>query len=118
MKKKERKSKQLTRSANNRVLGGVLGGFANYLGWNANVLRVLYLIVTALTSFIPGIVIYIVLYVTMPADPDQQDMWSYLREQIPKVREFDLNSLNFKRKELHDVEEEDVKSDDDADKKE
>ncbi|KRM03730.1 PspC domain-containing protein [Limosilactobacillus gastricus] len=116
--KKRRKQKQLTRSADNRVLGGVLGGFANYLGWNANVLRVLYLIVTALTSFLPGIVIYIVLYVTMPADPQQQDMWSYLRDQIPKIREFDFNSLNFKRKELHDVEEKDVKDANDEDKKE
>ncbi len=116
--KKRRKQKQLTRSADNRVLGGVLGGFANYLGWNANVLRVLYLIVTALTSFLPGIVIYIVLYVTMPADPQQQDMWSYLRDQIPKIREFVFNSLNFKRKELHDVEEKDVKDANDEDKKE
>jgi len=35
--------KKLYRSMRNKVLGGVFGGMAAYLGWNANVMRILFL---------------------------------------------------------------------------
>ena len=34
--------KKLYRSMRNKVLGGVFGGMAAYLGWNANVMRILF----------------------------------------------------------------------------
>ncbi|MDN5945435.1 MAG: PspC domain-containing protein, partial [Lactiplantibacillus plantarum] len=39
-------TKQKLTKSNNRVFAGVLGGIAEYLNWNANVLRVLYVILT------------------------------------------------------------------------
>ncbi|UQS83524.1 PspC domain-containing protein [Bombilactobacillus thymidiniphilus] len=34
------------RSATNRVFGGVLGGLADYFDWNANVLRIIWVLAT------------------------------------------------------------------------
>lgn len=100
---------QLTRSASNRLLGGVLGGIAQYFKWNATAVRVIYLILTALTNFIPGIVIYVVLYVTMPPDPEQQDLWSFLTKQVD-LDHWDWKKPGQPRQTLTDVEEHDVKS--------
>lgn len=101
--------RQLTRSANNRMLGGVLGGIAQYFNWNATAVRIVFLLLTALTNFIPGLVIYVVLYVTLPPDPKQQDLWSFLTKQVD-LEHWDWKKPGQARQTLTDVEEHDVKS--------
>ncbi|WP_137597247.1 PspC domain-containing protein [Paucilactobacillus kaifaensis] len=49
-----------------KVFAGVLGGFAEYLGWDKTLVRVGYAAVTLFTAFIPGILLYIVAAVVMP----------------------------------------------------
>lgn len=56
----------LRRSRSNRVLGGVLGGFAEHYGWDATVLRVVYVVVSILSAAFPGILIYLAAWVVMP----------------------------------------------------
>lgn len=51
------KKKNLTRSHKNRILGGVLGGVAEYFGWNVTITRLIYVLIT-LAAF-PGIIFYI-----------------------------------------------------------
>ena len=46
------------RSGTNYKIAGVLGGIAEHFGWNANVLRVLWLLLT-ITHAIPGVIIYL-----------------------------------------------------------
>lgn len=52
-------------STTNRMLAGVFGGLAEYFDMNANLLRVLWVLVTLATGIIPGIAIYIVAAILM-----------------------------------------------------
>ena len=56
----------LRRSRQHRMIAGVCGGLAEWLGWDATVVRVLYVVVSALSAAFPGIVAYIVLWMVMP----------------------------------------------------
>lgn len=56
------------RSATDRVFGGVLGGIAEHFDWNANVTRVLYVILTV-TPMFPGLIVYLILWLLMK-DPE------------------------------------------------
>ncbi|MCH9652028.1 MAG: PspC domain-containing protein [Deltaproteobacteria bacterium] len=56
----------LHRSRNNRVLGGVCGGIAEWLDWNPTLVRVAYFLVSVLSAGFPGALVYIVLWMLMP----------------------------------------------------
>ena len=56
----------LHRSRRNRMLGGVCGGLAAWLGWSPNLVRVLYVIVSIISVAFPGILAYVVLWLLMP----------------------------------------------------
>jgi phage shock protein C len=58
----------LHRSRNNRILAGVCGGMAEWLGWNPTLVRVLFVLVSVLSAAFPGIIVYLVLWVLMPLD--------------------------------------------------
>ena len=60
------KLSKLHRSKNNRMIAGVMGGIAEYLGWSPTWVRLLFVIVSCLSAAVPGILIYIVLWVVMP----------------------------------------------------
>ena len=57
---------KLHRSQNNRMIAGVMGGVADYLGWNPTVTRILFVLVSCLSVAVPGILIYLVLWFIMP----------------------------------------------------
>ncbi len=61
--------KRLYRSRHERSLLGVCGGFGEYLEVDPTIVRVLYLVGTMLTGFIPGIFVYFALALIMPAEP-------------------------------------------------
>jgi phage shock protein PspC (stress-responsive transcriptional regulator) len=54
----------LTRPKQGRVIAGVCAGLAERFGWNANLVRLLFLLSCLLPG--PQFVIYIVLWVLMP----------------------------------------------------
>ena len=56
----------LHRSKNQRVLAGVCGGIADWLGWNPTAVRVLFVGWSALSAAFPGILVYLVLWLVMP----------------------------------------------------
>jgi phage shock protein PspC (stress-responsive transcriptional regulator) len=56
----------LVRSRSNRLIAGVCGGFAEWLGWNPTTFRVLFVIVSILSVAFPGILVYLVLWLVMP----------------------------------------------------
>ena len=58
----------LLRSKHNRVIAGVCGGIAEWLGWNPTTVRVLYVVVSILSAAFPGILVYIVLWIAMPTE--------------------------------------------------
>jgi len=58
---------RLTRSRNNKWIAGICGGIAEYFGWDADLLRLVWLVLTVGTVFCGGI-IYLVLWLIMPQD--------------------------------------------------
>ena len=60
---------ELKRS-NDRYLGGVCGGIAEYLKVNPLLVRIVWSILTIFTIMIPGLIVYIILWNTM-MPPDE-----------------------------------------------
>jgi phage shock protein PspC (stress-responsive transcriptional regulator) len=56
----------LKRSQRNKMIAGVCGGFAEWLGWDPTIVRVLFVLVSVISAAFPGILVYLVLWVLMP----------------------------------------------------
>lgn len=59
-------SNSLRRSRDSRIIAGVCGGLAEWLGWDPTVLRILYVVVSIVSAAFPGILAYIILWILMP----------------------------------------------------
>ncbi|WP_230658633.1 PspC domain-containing protein [Psychrobacter sp. I-STPA10] len=57
---------RLHRSRNHRMIAGVMGGIAEYLGWSPTLTRILFVVVSTASAAVPGILIYIILWLIMP----------------------------------------------------
>jgi len=55
-----------TRSRNDRILAGVMGGIAQRFGWNPTMVRVIFVIVSIASAAFPGILVYLILWLLMP----------------------------------------------------
>ena len=55
----------LRRSRRHRIVAGVCGGLAEWLGWRPVVVRVLFVLIGAL-PVLPGIVVYVALWLLIP----------------------------------------------------
>ena len=55
------------KKSRSKVLAGVCGGIAEWLGWDPTLVRVLYVIVSIASVAFPGILIYLLLWLIMPA---------------------------------------------------
>ena len=63
------RQRRLRRSEDDRVIAGVCGGIAAYLGSDVTWVRIAWVIITLLTSALPMIVIYILLAAVLPTAP-------------------------------------------------
>jgi len=54
------------RKSNNRMIAGVCGGIAEWLGWDPTVVRVLYVVISIVSVAFPGILFYLLLWFVMP----------------------------------------------------
>ena len=61
---------RFTRSRSDRMIAGVMGGIARRLGWDANLLRIVFVLVSVLSAAFPGIVVYLILWLLMPQGND------------------------------------------------
>ena len=61
-------TRTFARSCNDRVLVGVVGGIAARFGWSPTLLRVVYVLVAALSAAFPGILVYLILWMLMPEE--------------------------------------------------
>ena len=59
----------LYRSRRHKILGGVCGGIADWLGWDPTTVRVLYVLGSILSAAFPGTIVYIVLWIVVPKAP-------------------------------------------------
>ncbi|HXG58988.1 MAG TPA: PspC domain-containing protein [Thermoanaerobaculia bacterium] len=51
----------LHRSRRNRMIAGVCGGIAEWLGWDPTLVRIAYVLVSILSAAFPGLIVYIIL---------------------------------------------------------
>ncbi|MCC7257186.1 MAG: PspC domain-containing protein [Gammaproteobacteria bacterium] len=58
--------KRTWRRSRNRIVSGVCAGLADYYGVEPNFVRIFYVLTSAASVFVPGIVIYLVLWAMMP----------------------------------------------------
>lgn len=54
--------------SNNRIIAGVCGGIAEWRGFDPAVVRLAYMVVSAFTGMIPGMIIYLILWAIMPGE--------------------------------------------------
>ncbi len=58
----------LRRSSTNRMIAGVCGGLAEWMGWDPTIVRILYVLVSIFSVAFPGILVYLVLWFVMPKE--------------------------------------------------
>ncbi len=63
------KNRKLYRSQSNRMIGGVCGGMAEYFSIDANLMRLLWVVLVFLGG--SGIIIYLASLIIIPSNPDQ-----------------------------------------------
>jgi phage shock protein PspC (stress-responsive transcriptional regulator) len=61
-------SRRLTRSHDDRMVCGVLGGLARYFAFDSAWLRIVYALGTFFTAVVPGIIVYAMLALIIPGD--------------------------------------------------
>ena len=61
------RARPLRRSRRERVIGGVCGGLASWLGWTPQRVRVVYVVLSIFPA-VPGIVLYLLLWLFIPLE--------------------------------------------------
>jgi len=56
----------LMRSREDRIIAGVCGGIAEWLGWSSTTVRILFVLISVLSAAFPGILVYVLLWLFMP----------------------------------------------------
>ncbi len=62
--------KTLSRSLNDRMIAGVMGGIAHRFGWNPTLVRIVFVLISIGSAAFPGILIYLILWLLMPNEAD------------------------------------------------
>ena len=52
----------------NGIIAGVCGGIADSFGWDPTLVRVLYVVISTLSAAVPGILIYVILWLVIPSE--------------------------------------------------
>ena len=68
------KNKKLYKSTNNKMLSGVCAGFADFIGIDPTIVRVIYALASFFTGGFPGVIIYIMLAIIIPEDNGMIDI--------------------------------------------
>ncbi|HEY0512677.1 MAG TPA: PspC domain-containing protein [Thermoanaerobaculia bacterium] len=59
----------LYRSRRHRMIAGVCGGMADWLGWKPTVVRIVYVLLSIASVGFPGTIAYVILWIAMPQEP-------------------------------------------------
>lgn len=60
--------KRLYRSRRDKMIAGVVGGMGEYFDIDPTILRVAYVLLSVLTVFFPGILVYVILVLIIPKE--------------------------------------------------
>ena len=62
--------KVLRRSRTNKMIGGVMGGLAEYFSLDPSLVRIMYVVGSIFSAAFPGILVYVIMWVVIPkAEP-------------------------------------------------
>ncbi len=53
----------------NRVLGGVLAGFAEYVNFDVGLVRLIYVLLSLFSAGFPGLLVYVIFWAVTPEKP-------------------------------------------------
>lgn len=107
---RESRRKRLTRSGSDRIIAGVFGGFGQYFNCPANFLRVAYVILSILSGIVPGIIIYAIMVLIMPPDPQHPGILGLIKGLTELQERMTIShDQRRQRRTLTDVEEKDIK---------
>lgn len=59
-------TRRITRSKTDRMIAGVCGGIAAYLGVDPTLVRVGYVLLSFLSAAFPGLLLYVILWAVIP----------------------------------------------------
>ena len=62
-------SQPLMRVRQGKLIAGVCGGIAKWLGWDPTLVRLGYVVLSVISAGFPGLLIYILLWILMPLEP-------------------------------------------------
>lgn len=62
-------AKQLYRSSANKMVGGVIGGLAEYFDIDVSLIRLIFVLFLVLTGLFPLALVYIIWWVIVPEKP-------------------------------------------------
>lgn len=61
-------NRRFYRKSNDKIIGGVCSGLADYIGMNTGIIRLLALVGIAASGFFPGLLLYILCVIIVPQD--------------------------------------------------
>lgn len=73
----------LYRSNRQNMIAGVMGGIAERFGWNANLLRLIFVVISVMSAAFPGILVYLVLWLIMP-----KKQYSIEQDKVQQVQDY------------------------------
>jgi len=59
------------KKSSNKMIAGVCGGLAEWLGWDPTIVRIGYVLISIFSIAFPGILVYIILWVVMPTSDSE-----------------------------------------------
>jgi len=62
--------RKLYRSRADKMLAGALGGWAEYLNVDSSFVRIGYVVLTLLTGIFPGFILYVLMVIIIPVEPE------------------------------------------------
>jgi len=79
-------SKRLFRSKDDRVIAGVCGGIAQYLGIDPTIIRIIFVLIFLTEGF--GLMLYLILWVVVPEeDSVAKDSGEVMKENAQDIKE-------------------------------
>jgi phage shock protein PspC (stress-responsive transcriptional regulator) len=57
---------RLQRSRKDKMIAGVCGGIAEWMGWDPTVVRLSYILLSILSAAFPGVLVYLILWLVTP----------------------------------------------------
>jgi phage shock protein C len=60
--------KKLTRSSSDKVVAGVLGGLAEYFGFDISLVRLVFVLAAIFSAAFPGLLVYIIMWIVIPVE--------------------------------------------------